>query len=105
MGQLQEPVKRIDDAAAALAQRSTYLSDAARASWETGDKDAAKELCGELSGLRREAEVLSAQAGSIAAVLEKRLNALRRSDAEMAELIRRLIRTRRDRPLLLLPRL
>lgn len=102
---LQEPVRRIDAAAADLRQRTAEISALARTCLERGDNDVAKSLLRELTALRREAASLFAQTQSIATLLEKRLDYLHRSDAEMSALVQKLMHTRPYRLLLPPPRL
>jgi hypothetical protein len=102
---MQEPVTRIDAAAADLRQRTAETSALARTYLERGDTNAAKALFRDLAELRREAASLFAQSQSIAALLEKRLDYLHRSDAEMSALVRKLMHTRPYRRLLPPPRL
>ena len=58
---LQEPVRRIDAAAADLRQRTAEISALARTCLERGDNDVAKSLLRELTALRREAASLFSQ--------------------------------------------
>lgn len=102
---LQQPVRRIDAAAADLGQRTAEASARVRMYLESGDTNAANKRFGDLSELHREAASLLAQSRSIATLLEKRLDYLHRSDAEMAALVRELRETRPLRRLLLPPRL
>jgi len=102
---MQEPVTRIDAAAAALRQRTAETSALARTCLERGDTNAAKGPFRDLVKLRREAASLFAQSQSIATLLEKRLDYLHRSDAEMSALVRKLMQTRPYRRLLPPPRL
>ena len=102
---LQEPVRRIDAAAADLRQRTAETSALVRTYFERGDPNAAKELLRDMSELRREAASLFEQSQSIATLLENRLAYLNRSDAEMSALVQKLMHTRPYRRLLPPPRL
>ena len=73
-------------------QQSAEKSKLARASLESGDTKAARALLKELSQLHQEAATLIEQARPIATLLKKRLGYLNKSDAEMAELIRELVK-------------
>jgi hypothetical protein len=97
---LQAPVRWIDAAAADLAQRAVETSNAYLM---TGDTDAAKGLFRDLWEVRRETAVLLAQSQSLATLLERRLDYLHRSDAEMGNLVRELMQTRSYRRFLLPP--
>lgn len=89
---LHEPVSLLEVAATNVTHRSAEKSKLARALLESGDTKAARALLKELSQLHQEAETLIEQARPIATLLKKRLGYLNKSDAEMAELIRELVK-------------
>jgi hypothetical protein len=89
---LHEPVSLLEVAATNVTDRSAEKSKLARALLESGDTKAARALLKELSQLHQEAATLIEQARPIATLLKKRLGYLNKSDAEMAELIRELVK-------------
>jgi hypothetical protein len=88
---LHEPVSLLEAAATNVAHRSAEKSKLARALLQSGHTNAARALFKELSQLRQEAASLIEQAQPIATLLEKRLDYLNKSDAEMAKLVRELV--------------
>ena len=88
---LHEPVSLLEVAATNVTHRSAEKSKLARALLQSGHTNAARALFKELSQLRQEAASLIEQAQPIATLLEKRLDYLNKSDAEMAKLVRELV--------------
>lgn len=89
---LHEPISLLEAAATNVAHRSAEKSELARAFLESGDTNAARALLKEFSQLHQEAATLIEQTHSIATLLKKRLGYLNKSDAEMAELVRELVK-------------